>query len=170
MSSPARNPDASNPTVIEDNRIDGWTSPLGAIAYSLRGPVMVFDNQFTNGPQQQHQDQHQDQDQDRTAEAATAHFAIQPAPGINASFNYCTKCYPTGVQSAHGAWLGGRHFGRPAPRNGVCGTPSASLQMSVGVLDEMVAKDRTSLDDSVMTSRMLTSRMLATVRNSDMTS
>ena len=47
---PARNPGVSNPTVIHDNRVDGWTSPAGAIAYSLRGPVFAFDNQFTNGP------------------------------------------------------------------------------------------------------------------------
>ena len=36
--------------MIHDNRIDGWTSSAGAISYSLRGPVMVFDNEFTNGP------------------------------------------------------------------------------------------------------------------------
>lgn len=50
IASPARDPDTANPTVIQDNRVDGWTSPLGAIAHNMRGPVTVFDNQFTNGP------------------------------------------------------------------------------------------------------------------------
>jgi hypothetical protein len=50
IAAPARSPGASNPTVIHDNRIDGWTSSAGAIAYGLRGPVFVYDNQFTNGP------------------------------------------------------------------------------------------------------------------------
>eukprot|EP01047_Picozoa_sp_COSAG01_P027037 COSAG01_NODE_1768_length_9274_cov_3.118583_8_plen_1187_part_00 len=50
VAAPARDPGTSNPTVIMDNRIDSWTSPAGAIAYSLRGPVTVFDNEFTNAP------------------------------------------------------------------------------------------------------------------------
>ena len=50
IAAPARDPGVSNPTVIHDNRVDGWTSSAGAITYSLRGPVVAFDNQFTNGP------------------------------------------------------------------------------------------------------------------------
>ena len=48
--SPARAPNAVNPTVIQDNRVDGWTSTKSAIEYNLRGPVTMFDNQFSNGP------------------------------------------------------------------------------------------------------------------------
>eukprot|EP00039_Didymoeca_costata_P032722 m.39070 g.39070 ORF g.39070 m.39070 type:complete len:833 (-) comp9506_c0_seq3:159-2657(-) len=50
ISSPARDPSPPNPTVIMDNRVDSWTGSDGAISYSLRGPVMAFDNQFTNAP------------------------------------------------------------------------------------------------------------------------
>lgn len=68
IGAPGRDPGVSNPTVIEDNRVDGWTSPLGAIRYGLRGPVTAYDNQFTNGP------------------AGSA--PIQPSPPLNASSAY----------------------------------------------------------------------------------
>jgi hypothetical protein len=50
IGAPARDPGTSNPTVIMDNRVDGWTSAAGAISYSLRGPVFAFDNEFSGGP------------------------------------------------------------------------------------------------------------------------
>jgi hypothetical protein len=39
---------AVNPTTIQDCRVDSWTGGA-AIEYHLRGPMLLMDNQFTNG-------------------------------------------------------------------------------------------------------------------------
>ena len=36
--------------VVQDCRVDKWTSPKGAIQISHRGPLTAFDNRFTRGP------------------------------------------------------------------------------------------------------------------------
>eukprot|EP00040_Diaphanoeca_grandis_P030531 m.180555 g.180555 ORF g.180555 m.180555 type:complete len:813 (+) comp32026_c0_seq1:65-2503(+) len=40
---------AANPSTIQDCRVDSWTGS-SAINFNLRGPLSIFDNQFTNGP------------------------------------------------------------------------------------------------------------------------
>lgn len=39
----------SDPTTVQDCRVDSWSGD-GAIMYNLRGPMMLLDNEFTNGP------------------------------------------------------------------------------------------------------------------------
>ncbi|MEM7251594.1 MAG: glycosyl hydrolase family 28-related protein, partial [Pseudomonadota bacterium] len=45
-----RGPGALGAITVEDCRVDGWTDPDGAIISALRGPITVFDCEFSNPP------------------------------------------------------------------------------------------------------------------------
>lgn len=38
------------PTVLEDNRVEGWTGEAGAVQFGPRGPLTAFDNEFSKSP------------------------------------------------------------------------------------------------------------------------
>eukprot|EP00041_Stephanoeca_diplocostata_P036907 m.1367853 g.1367853 ORF g.1367853 m.1367853 type:complete len:882 (-) comp24953_c0_seq26:1953-4598(-) len=72
VGAPVRDPAPVNPTVLWDNRIDTWTNTSGAITYALRGPVVLVDNVFTNGPKP-------------NATANQTLYPVQPRPPVGSN-------------------------------------------------------------------------------------